>query len=820
MSMLYEQAYIGSLVAISGATLLVVVMWHVAYRPWLLLWFAVILSITLVRFSLGLRFRHQPFATSDAHKWCMVYFIVAGATGLCWGVAGAAFLPTESVGHQMFVLILLAGMAAGAAPLMAPVPRVFLVYALTMFLPVVLRLLVEPSFEYRAVGALSLVYLAALTILSRKLYSNLVETLDLRYENFDLIDNLSRSKEALEQRNVELNAQMAKRREAQAALMSARDELEIRVSTRTAELAAANLSLEQEITERKRIEQALFEQKERAEVTLHSIGDGVLTTDANGEINYMNSVAEALTGWNTVNAYGTKSDQVLCMINEETEETLPNPVTTALAEQRVVSVSSHSVLVTGDGENIAVEVTVAPVQDSSAATIGTVIVLHDVNQERQLKRQLAYQARHDGLTGLQNRHAFEEHLKTATASARKEGRRHALLYMDLDQFKIVNDTCGHVAGDELLRQLTVLLRDGMREGDVISRLGGDEFGVLLNDCPQKRAQQLAEEILRKIERFRFVWQKNSFDLSASIGLVSISPDTHSHSESLSAADLACYAAKQGGRNRVHVYAPDDEALLASHREMNWVSRIKRAMEDGQMLLYQQPIVSTANGREPSAHREIMLRLQDDDGRIIRPGAFVPAAERYNLMPAIDRWVISTVLQKYGNSSPREQSHRATGRVSINLSGASLADDSLLDFIKDCLMQSAVSPQRLGFEITETTAVANLSAAIRLIRELKSIGCCFSLDDFGSGVSSFAYLKSLPVDYLKIDGSFVTEISESESDFVMVEAIHRIGHVMGMATVAECVESAASLQGLRRIGVDYVQGFAIATPCLLSAEHMH
>jgi len=389
-------------------------------------------------------------------------------------------------------------------------------------------------------------------------------------------------------------------------------------------------------------------------------------------------------------------------------------------------------------------------------------------------------------------------------SARQENKAHALCYIDLDQFKIVNDTCGHVAGDELLRQLTALLQARVRERDTLARLGGDEFGILLGNCRLDKAEEIAEEFCRTVKEFRFVWQEKSFEIGASIGLVAIEADSSSTADLLSAADSACYVAKDKGRNRVYVYQPDDEELVARHGEMQWVSRINQALEENRFELFYQPIVPLQNTKE-QMHVEVLLRMRDEDGKLIFPMAFIPAAERFDLMPAIDRWVVRNVF------SFCEASGRDGITYAVNLSGASLSDVGLMGYLREQFATYDVRPCSISFEITETAAISNLSEAIYFISELKMLGCSFSLDDFGSGLSSFAYLKNLPVDYLKIDGGFIRTIVDNPIDRAMVESINHIGHVMEIKTIAEFVENDEIYKCVKDLGIDYAQGYHISKP---------
>ena len=556
-------------------------------------------------------------------------------------------------------------------------------------------------------------------------------------------------------------------------------------------------------------EKALFHEKERAEVTLHSITDAVITTNSAGLVEYMNPIAEQLTGWPIADARGHPIDQVFHVINELNREPIKNLVSSCTIEGRVVNINPHGVLVAREGVEYAIEDSAAPIRNSCGEVIGYVVVFHDVSHARRLTRQLFWQANHDALTGLGNRLEFESVMAQMWDSAKLHNKQHALVYMDLDQFKIVNDTCGHAAGDELLRQLAVILSAKVREGDSLFRLGGDEFAILLNGCPINRAENIANDIRILIEQFRFLWQGKNFGVGASIGLVPITADSVSVAFLLGAADAACYTAKEKGRNRVQVYEPSDSELALREGEMQWLPRIKRAVDENRLHLYFQKIVNVREGDVIGGTQyELLLRMTDEQGALIFPQTFIPAAERYNLMPSVDRWVIRHALDWITQHAAQV---KIISTIYINLSGQSLNDDTFLEFVTGQVKRLDGLGIKIGFEITETAAIANLSRAVRLMSALKELGCSFALDDFGSGMSSFAYLKNLPVDKIKIDGIFVRDMLSDRVDFAMVEAINRIGHLMGIQTVAEFVEHDAILQSLKALGVDYAQGYGIHRP---------
>ncbi len=556
----------------------------------------------------------------------------------------------------------------------------------------------------------------------------------------------------------------------------------------------------------------LFEEKERALVTLESIGDAVITTDINGVIDYLNTVAEKLTGWSKEDATGHPVEHVFRIINEITREKSINPVERCIDEGRIVELADHTVLICKDGSEIAIEDSAAPIRNQAEELIGVVMVFHDVTESRRLSQQLSYQARHDALTGLINRREFEERLEQTIEQAHTHQNEHALLYMDLDQFKVVNDTCGHAAGDELLRQITSLLQSKMRKHDTLARLGGDEFAVLLDFCGADEAQNIAENLCEAVEAYRFTWEGNNFAVGMSIGLVPINNSSGSIGLILSIADSACYAAKEAGRNRIHIYVEDDITVAQRHGEMRWVSRITQGLEENSFTLYRQDITPISmNTQQDGEHYEVLIRMKDEEDTLAMPNSFLPAAERYNLMPKLDRWVINTIFEWLSDS---QDTLSDLGMCSINLSGHSVGDEKFLQYIINLLEKYNIQPSKICFEITETATIVNLTSATRFIRALKKKGCRFALDDFGSGMSSFLYLKNLPVDFLKIDGGFVKDITHDPMDLALVRSINDIGHVVGMKTIAEFVENEEVLRKLKVLGVDYAQGYLFGQPKIL------
>ncbi|HEV7504172.1 MAG TPA: EAL domain-containing protein [Thermoanaerobaculia bacterium] len=564
-----------------------------------------------------------------------------------------------------------------------------------------------------------------------------------------------------------------------------------------------------DITERQQAEEALHREKERAQVTLASIGDGVIRTGPGGEIDYLNPVAERLTGWHSGEALGRTVPEVFQIVDELTRRPLADPVERCLAEGRVVESPGPALLLSADGKEYSVRDSAAPIFDRNGASLGVVVVFKDVSQLRGMEREMVYLASHDALTGLINRREFEVRLEKAIHSARGDRRHHVLLYLDLDEFKLVNDTCGHLVGDEMLKQITALLRSRVRRSDTLARLGGDEFGILLEDCPLDHSRQIAEEMRRTVREFRFCWREQIFEVGVSIGLVPINDDSGDLAHVMSGADAACYVAKDSGRNRVHEYETDDTLVAERYGEMQWIHRIHAAFEDRRFRLFYQLIqpLKTGNGHELLC--EVFIRMLDERGKVIAPSAFIAAAERYHLMTSIDRWVVKTALRALAEAQRGELSDPML--FAINLSGQSIGDEAFLAFVLEELESSGVDSRRICFEITETAAISKLDSAIRFIRIVKSKGCRFILDDFGSGLSSFAYLRDLQVEFLKIDGEFVQNMMEDRVKRAMVESINQIGHVMGLITIAEWVENRETLDALTEMGIDYAQGYWLCRP---------
>ncbi len=561
----------------------------------------------------------------------------------------------------------------------------------------------------------------------------------------------------------------------------------------------------------------LLTEKERAEVTLASIGDAVIATNEHGEVEYMNAVAEALTDWSLGDARGLPLPKVFNIIDEQSRDPVPNPVERCIREDRVIGLSNHTILLTRRGRECSIQDSAAPIRAKDGAITGVVLVFSDVSEARRLALEIRHQATHDALTSLPNRREFEQRLQRTLARAKRDGSNHAICYMDLDQFKVVNDSCGHAAGDELLRQVAVLLGQRIRDRDTFARLGGDEFGVLLEFCTLHDAYRAADALLQFFDDFRFNWENKIFRVGASIGLVAIdntSPELH---VILAQADKACYAAKDEGRNRIHVFNPDDDLSASRGGELRWASRIQQDIEENRLVLFAQPIFPTLGARTLGQRCEVLVRLRDRDGTLIAPGQFLPAAERYHLASRLDRWVVEHALRFL---SDHETLFDTLELFSLNLSGQSVGDVAFQTFLAELLDGLNLPNHKICFEITETTAISNLANASGFIDRIASRGCRFALDDFGSGMSSFGYLRNLPVDIVKIDGAFVRGVLSDPVNLYMVRAIHDICELTGKTTIAEYVENTAILDRLGEVGIDFVQGFELGRPRPLEELFLH
>jgi diguanylate cyclase (GGDEF)-like protein/PAS domain S-box-containing protein len=553
----------------------------------------------------------------------------------------------------------------------------------------------------------------------------------------------------------------------------------------------------------------------RAMVTLDAMGESVITVDAEGRIDYINTAAAALLGQSFDQVVGKSFPDVASLVDETDRRSLGDPVRKALASGGRVTMGKRAVLVPVNGSlERSVEISVTPLKsDGKEFPLGLVIVLHDTSELRGLARQMTYQASHDALTGLVNRREFERRLREAMDAAQTGDGAHALCYLDLDRFKVVNDTCGHTAGDNMLREVATIIKEAVRDSDTAGRIGGDEFALLLVGCPLEKARQIADDVVRSISDYRFVWKDKIFNVGVSIGLVEIGRDGGSIEDIMSSADSACYVAKSQGGVHVHVYSAREEANARHSGEIQWLQKLQGALRDNKFELYYQPIVHTQSDGVRGPALEVFVRLEAEAGK---PGAspadFIRAAERYRLMPQVDRWVVQAVLSALGRGGMRLPPGRS---VAINISGQTLGDLEFLEFVVDCFDHTGASPQDICFEVTESAVVANLDHVRRFIAVLHGVGCEFALDDFGSGVSSFSTLRTLPMDYLNIDGSFIRNLAVDSVNQAMVGAMIELSRSLNFRIVAEQVEDQLSLDTVTQMGVDFAQGFIVGRPQPLS-----
>ncbi len=571
----------------------------------------------------------------------------------------------------------------------------------------------------------------------------------------------------------------------------------------------AILTIARDISYRKDIESTLGRGKQQAQITLESIGEGVITADQDGVIDYMNAAAEKLTGIGREQAIGKRMGDVARLIDETDRRDLGDPIQRCLTDRRRVNMGRRAMLLSqAGGRELSIELTASPIRGPGDVLAGAVVIMHDVSEIRGLTKRMSYQATHDALTGLVNRREFERRLDEALQSVREHNVSHVLCYLDLDRFKPVNDTCGHIAGDSLLRSVAGLIREKVRESDAVARLGGDEFGVLLLGCPLDKARQIADDICTAVRDHRFVWQDKVFSIGVSIGMVEIDRDSTTIEDILGAADSACYVAKQEGRGRVHVYSARDEVAARQRGEIYWLRQLQAALKEDRLDLFVQPILAVAGRQGQGPALEVFLRLIDDQGKLVQPASFLQAAERYHLMGSLDRWVVRTTLGAIGQGTIRLPEGRS---CTINLSGQSLGEDDFLEFVVECLDQSQVAPAQVCFEVSENALMADVERAERFASVLHGMGCQFGLDDFGSGVGALASLRGLAIDYLKIDGAYTRNLKSDAVNGQVVAAITRLAKTVGFKVVAEQVEVQADFDVLREMGVDYIQGHFVDRP---------
>ncbi len=795
IKLLYRQAKSAFIATLCVATVLVAMLWDHVSHHWLVGWLIAQYLLTLIRYLCVLSYFQKRPIVSKSARWGRIFILGVFLSGVLWGIAGGIFFVAHSVVHQLSLALLLGGIAAGAMSTLSAYKNLFFIFIVPSILPYTYQVIMHESEVHVTIYLTYYLFFAILVYISKHLHHTLTDSLQLRFDNADLLSHLFEANDRQNEINQILQDKIVEKELAENALTKANEQLENRVMERTEALLLSNNVLQQE--------------KELFRVTLASIGDAVITTDAAGNITFLNPVAELLTGWCHSEAKNEPLRNIFNIKDMLTQHPIDNPIESCLTLAGKYGGNQECRLIQKDKQECIVDYSVAPILDEKNHIVGKVLIFRDVTEQRKLTQKLAYQAAHDPLTGLLNREEFEVRLTNVLNTVR-ENDPHALLYLDLDQFKVVNDTCGHSAGDEMLRQVTALLHSKLRARDTLARLGGDEFGIILEHCPQKEAANVAQMLREMVQDFRFQWQDKTFTIGVSIGLFPISQSNVSLSKVLSAADSACYAAKESGRNRVHTYESNDSLLLKRSGEMQWLPRLQRAIAEDRLCLYFQPIMPISKKISNEKHGEVLLRLHDEQGKLVLPGAFLPSAERYDQMTIIDRWVVKHALELF-KIFPDEQTKNT---YAINLSAQSLGDENFLDFIVDHVKAYKKSPANLCFEINENAALADLKSVVRFIETLKGLGCHFSMDDFGSGLSSFGYLKDIHIDYLKIDGRLVKDMSTDPIDRAMVEAIHNIGNVMELKTIAEWVEDANTVQLLEEMGVDYVQGFWLAKPFLI------
>jgi diguanylate cyclase (GGDEF)-like protein/PAS domain S-box-containing protein len=576
----------------------------------------------------------------------------------------------------------------------------------------------------------------------------------------------------------------------------------------------AILTIARDVSYRKSLEVSLSRSKRQAQYTLESISEGVITTDNEGRIDYLNRAAETMTGANREEATGHRIGELFSLIDEADRRPLGDPVERCLSMRRRVNMGRRALLVSRDGEQEhSVEITASPIRGPGNSISGTVVVFHDVSEIRGLTQQMSYHATHDALTGLVNRREFERRLQDAMDSAHTEEGVHMLLYMDLDRFKAVNDSCGHQAGDNMLREVANLIKDQVRDSDYVGRLGGDEFGTLLIGCPIEKARQIAADICTAVADYRFVWQDKIFNIGISIGLVEIGHASGTLQDLMSAADSACYVAKQHGRGQVHVYSARDEAIARERGDLQWLRQMQTALHENRFELATQPIIATGSGDDTGPAIEVLIRMPGEHGRPSNSAEFLRPAERYQLMPQIDRWVVNAALSAIAGGEIKLPGRR---NCSINISGQTLADEGFLGFVVEALDHSGVAPASICFEVTESAISTNVRHAQRFIEVLHGIGCEFALDDFGNGLGAFSSLKHLPVDYLKIDGAYTRDVTSDQVSQEMVAAMIKLARTMDFRVIAEQVERQEDFDWLRDVGVDFVQGNFVEAPTMLGS----
>jgi diguanylate cyclase (GGDEF)-like protein/PAS domain S-box-containing protein len=765
--LLYQQTLYANFAIIFTAMVLYWLFMDHVSADILKLWSFTICGVALLRIGLWYVHQRQKWL-ANATTWIRRHVCLTLLMGIVWSGTSVFYFLIDDIQINTLFYVLICGVTTAGVPVLAAWFPAYLAYTLPQVLALVgvtlHKGITEPSTQalsYFLMIAL-LGYYAMLVSLARRSYNHIVRELKLKDKNDALVSRLNHE-------------------------VSQRESL---IEERTRELTTVNRQLKDSQAHMLTLSSAV-----------QASPNGIMITDANGIIQYVNPRCEQITGYVSSEVVG-RTPQIFR--HDKNNHQLFSDMWQSIRAGREWSGELQNRR--KNGELYWIKEYVAPIRNDDDDITHFVAIQEDITEARVLANQLSYQATHDKLTGLINRSEFERRLVELVKDARSQGSIHAMCFIDLDQFKVINDTCGHIAGDELLRQLGHLLIGTVRKSDTLARLGGDEFAILMAHCDQVQAEKIANEVRERIEQFQFIWESRVFTIGASIGVTSMHRQTVDMTEVLKHADTACYAAKNSGRNRVYLYQDDDKHLVKQQGELHWVNEIKQALTEDRFELFLQPIVSAHSG-QPALY-EVLLRLRSEAGDLTPPSAFLPSAERYNLSDRIDRWVLGKALNwldRHKDALPHLQ------QLAINLSGASLGNDEVLQYISDKLSQVSFPASMIKFEITETAAIGNLREATRFIRAMSSLGCQFSLDDFGSGLSSFGYLKQLPVQGIKIDGMFVKDMADDPLDYEMVKSINDIGHVMGLQTIAEFVENETVWQQLQAIGVDYGQGYHLGKP---------
>lgn len=772
-ALLYQQALFSNATVIGVAILMYSLFSEHAYANQLMVWALSISILACLRLVLLYFYKTKSGQWElSPGKWIRAYVILTFLVGLVWSSSSIFYVLIDDVQINTLFYVLISTVVAAAVPVLAAWFPAFLAYTL----PQVIVLTSMSTYQIQTTEAPNLVYFLTfafiayfllMTSLAKRANMNILQGLRLQQKNQQLLDEL----------NLEVNQR------------------EALVQERTEELVEANQKLKSSQAHMLKLSRAV-----------ESSPNPILITDAKGFIEYINKKCEQVSGYLSAEVLGDQLDNYIG-VGDTTDKFEEIWSTVSRYGEWSGEIKNRR----KNGEDFWIKIYLAAVYDDSNVITHYVVIYEDITDSRQLSQKLSYQATHDDLTGLINRAEFENRLTALVEDARHRNSEHTLCFLDLDQFKVINDTCGHIAGDELLRQLGRLLSGTTRKTDTLARLGGDEFAILIEDCRQQQAEHIANEVRELVEQFQFIWESQVFTIGVSIGVTSINHRTANRTEALKQADTACYAAKNSGRNRVYVYQDQDKRLAEQEGEFKWVNELREALMDNRLTLYVQPILSTRSGNLHSY--EVLVRLRDKQGTLFPPGAFLPSAERYNLSERVDRWVIDHVFDWLEmHKSKLSFIHQ----FAINLSGPSLGHTEMLAYIGGRLAKASFNPAMIKFEITETAAISNLRNAHSFIKALSEIGCEFSLDDFGSGLSSFGYLKNLPVQSIKIDGMFVRDMNSDPLDFEMVKSINDIGHVMGLETIAEFVEDEQIWEKLKSIGVDYGQGYHLGRPMPISA----